>query len=77
MRRELSVGGFSVLGVLVGVGLGGFGGVVCGVMKMAVCDLSVMSGEVMIAVFVVARGFAIMVGCVVMVFSCFVVMLGC
>ena len=63
--------------MIVGVGFGGFSGVVCGVMKVAVCDLSVVSGEMMIPVFVVARGFAIMVGCMVMVFGCFMVMFGC
>jgi hypothetical protein len=76
-RRRSSVGGFGVFGVIVGVDFGGFGGVVCGVMKMAVGDLGVMSGEMMIAVFVVARGFAMMTCCVVVVFGCFVMMLGC
>ena len=40
MRTGVTVGGFGVLGVIVGVGFGGFGGVVCGVMKMAMCNLA-------------------------------------
>lgn len=75
--RGLTVGGFGVNGVIVGVGFSGFGGVVCSVMKVAVCNLSVMRGEVMIAFFVVTRGFTMMTGCVVMVFGCFMVMFGC
>jgi hypothetical protein len=51
--------------------------VVHGVVMMAVGGMGVMSGEVMIAGFMVARGFAMMTGRVFVMFCCFVMMLGC
>lgn len=66
-----------VVGVLVGVDLGGFGGVVHGVMMMAVCDVGMVSSHVVIARFEVTGGFAMMAGRVFVVFGCFVVMLDC
>jgi hypothetical protein len=41
-------GGFSVFGVVVGVGFGGFNRVMRGVVKMANSDLRMMSGAMMI-----------------------------
>lgn len=63
--------------MLVGVGLGGFGGVVHGVMMMAVGDVCMVSGHVVIAGFEVTRGFAMMASCVFVVFGCFAVVLDC
>lgn len=47
------------------------------VMMMAVGGVGVMRRHVMIAGFVVARGFAMMPGRVLVMFCCFVMMLGC
>jgi hypothetical protein len=57
------------------VSLGGFRGVVRGVMMMAMRQVRVMRGEMMIAGFVMARGFAMVARSVLMVFGCFVVVL--
>jgi hypothetical protein len=54
-----------------------FGGVMNGVMMMAICSVGMVRGEMMIAGFVVARGFAMVAGRMLVVFCCFVVMLGC
>jgi hypothetical protein len=62
--------------VVFDVGFGGFRGVVRGVMMMAMRQVRVMRGEMMIAGFVMARGFAMMPGSVLVVFGCFVMMLG-
>ncbi len=59
------------------VKLSGFVGVVSGVKVMGVGNVGVMRGHVMIAGFVVPRGFAMMTGRVVVMFCCFVMMLCC
>jgi hypothetical protein len=59
------------------VKLGGFRGVMCGVKMMGIGNMRVMSGRVMIAGFVVPRGFAMMTGGVIVMFRCFVMMLCC
>jgi hypothetical protein len=75
--QRLLVGGASNLAVVLGVSFGSFRGVMGSVMMMAVGDMRVMSGQVVIAGFMVARGFAMMAGCVFMMFGCFQVMLNC
>jgi hypothetical protein len=62
--------------VVFDVSLRGFGGMMRGVMMMAMRQVRVMRGEMMIAGFVVARGFAMMPGSVFVMFGCFVVVLG-
>ena len=74
---QLLAGGFGGFAVLFGVSLGGFGGVVRRVMKMAVGDVGVMSGDVMIFFFVVPRGFAMMMRRKFVMLGSLVVMLGC
>ena len=73
--RRLAVGGFGGFSVVFDVGLGSFGRVMHCVMVMTACKVRVMRGEMMFAGFVVARGFAMMVGGVVMMFGGFVVVL--
>jgi hypothetical protein len=63
--------------VVFDVKLGGFGGVMGGVMMMAMSGVGVMRGEMMIAGFVVACGFAMMAGRVFVMLGCFVMMFGC
>ena len=74
---QLPAGGFGGFAVLFGVSLSGFGGVVRRVMKVAVGDVSVMGGDVMIFFFVVPRGFAMMMRREFVMLGSFVVMLGC
>jgi len=62
---------------MLGVKFGGFGGVMHSVVMMAIGNVRVMGGEVMVPRFVVARGFAMMSGGVLMVVRCFAMMLGC
>jgi hypothetical protein len=62
---------------MLGVKLGCFRGVMRGVMMMAVGHLGVMRGQMVIAGFVVPRGFAMMTRRVVMMFGCFLVMRNC
>jgi hypothetical protein len=68
-------GGFGVFAVVFDVKLCGFRGVVSSVLVMAVGEMRVMTGEMMIASFVVLCGLAMMTGGVVVMFCCFVVML--
>lgn len=63
--------------MMLGVEFGGFAGVMHSVMMMAIRGVGMMRGEMMIAGFVMARGFAMMPGRVLVVFRCFVMMLGC
>jgi hypothetical protein len=56
--------------------LGGLGGVVCGVMMMALSRVGMMSSGLVIAGFMLTRGFAVMAGCVFVVFGCFSMVLG-
>jgi hypothetical protein len=74
-RRNLGVGGFSCFAVVLSVELGGFAGVMHGVVMMAIGDVRVMSGKVMIPRFVVPRSLLMMMGGPFMVFCCIVVML--
>jgi len=74
---RLAVGRADVLGVGVGVRFGRFRSVVCGVVMMAVSDVRMMSGQMMITGFEVARGFAMMTGRVFVMFGCFVMVLNC
>jgi hypothetical protein len=60
-----------------GVGLGGFGSVVRGVMQMAVRDVGMVRGSMVIASFVVPGGFPMMTCGVLVVLSGFVVMVVC
>jgi hypothetical protein len=53
------------------VGLGGFRGVVGGMVKMALRGVGVMRRGVMIASFVVFSGFAMMASCVFVMVCCF------
>ena len=75
--QRLLVGGAGNLAVVLGMSLGSFRGVMGSMMMMAVGHVGVVSGQVMIAGFMVARGFAMMAGCVFMMFSGFQVMLNC
>jgi len=63
--------------VVLGVKFGGFAGVMRGVVMMPVGDMRVMSGEMMIPRFVVARGFAVMMSGTFMMLGCLTVMLCC
>ena len=65
------------MGVVVGVGFGGFDGVMGGVMKMAIGDFGMVRGEMMVGIFVVTRRFAMMACGVFVMFGCFEMMLGC
>jgi hypothetical protein len=73
--QRLLVGGASDFAVVLGVSFGSFRGVMSSVMMMAVGHVGVVSGQVMIAGFMVARGFAMMAGCVFMMIGSFQVML--
>jgi hypothetical protein len=73
--RRLAVGGFGGFAVVLDVGLGSFGRVMHCVMVMTARKVRVMRGEMMFTGFVVARGFAMMVGGLVMMFGGFVVVL--
>jgi hypothetical protein len=68
---ELLAGGFGLFAVVFGVGLGGFRGVVGGMVKMALRGVGVMRRGVMIASFVVFSGFAMMASCVFVMVCCF------
>lgn len=70
-------GGLGRFAVVFGVKFGCFGGVMTGVMMMAIGDVGMMSGEMMIPRFMMARGFAMMACGVLVVFGCFAMMLGC
>jgi hypothetical protein len=61
--------------VVLDVKLGGFGGVVRRVFMMAVCEMRVMTSEMMIPSFVVFCRLAMMTRGVVVMFCCFAVML--
>lgn len=63
--------------MVLGVGLGGFNSVVSGMMMVAVSHVRVMSRQVVVTGFMVARRLAMMSRGVFVVFGCFVVMLGC
>ena len=56
---------------------GSLDGVMRGVMMVAVGHLRVMSGQLMIAGFVMTRRFPVMPRCVFVVFRCLVMMLDC
>jgi hypothetical protein len=77
LAARLSAGGFGGFAVVFSVSLGGFGGVVRCVMKMAGGDLSVISGDVVIFFFVVPSGFAMMMRGLLVMLGSFVVMLAC
>jgi hypothetical protein len=62
---------------MLGVNLGRFRRVVHGVVMMAIGSVGMMSGEMMIAGVVMARGFAMMPCRVLVVLRCFAMMLGC
>jgi hypothetical protein len=61
--------------MMLDVQLGCLGGMVGGVMRVAVSGVSVMSGGLMIAFFVVPCGLSVMPGGVLVMFGCFVMML--
>jgi len=63
--------------VVFGVEFGGFGGVVSGMVMVAIGGMSVVRREMMVTGFVVARGFAMVACRVLVVLGCFVMMLGC
>jgi hypothetical protein len=75
--RRLRARGFRFSAVLLGMLLGGFSGVMRGVMKMALGGVRVVSGGLVIAVLVVLGRFAVMASCVFMVLRCLGVVLGC
>lgn len=64
-----------VLPVGLSVGLGSFGGVVCGMVKMALGDMGMMRGGMVIAGFMASSGLAMVPGCEFVVFGCFTMML--
>lgn len=55
--------------------LGGFGGMVCSVVQMPLCDEGVVRRGVMVAGFVPGSRFAMVASSVIMVFGSFLVML--
>jgi hypothetical protein len=69
--------GFGLVAVVLGVELGSFGGVVGGVMMMAVGDMGMMGGHVVVAFPVVPCGFAMMACGMFVVFGGAMMMLGC
>jgi len=71
---ELSAGGLDFVAVMLDVLLCGFGGVVSGVMQVALRSVSVVGGGLVIAVFVMHGSFAMMTSCVFVMFRCFGVM---
>jgi hypothetical protein len=75
-RAGLVAGGSRLFAVVLDVKFGGFGGVVSSVLMMAVCEMRVMASEMMIRSFMVLCGLAMMTRGVVVMFCCFVVMLG-
>lgn len=64
-----------VLAVGLSVGLSGFGGVVRGMVKMALGYMGMMRGGVVIASFIASSGLAMMPGSELVVFGCFTMML--
>ena len=71
------IGGAGDLVVMLSVSLGCFSGVMGSVMMVAVGHLSVVSGQLVVTGLMMASGFAMMSRGVLVVFRCFVVMLGC
>jgi len=59
------------------VGLGRFGRVMGGVMKMALRRVRVMRGGFVVSRFVMPGRFHMVVSCVLVVFGCLAVMFGC
>jgi hypothetical protein len=51
--------------------------VVCGMVRMAMGRVSMMRGGLVVTAFVVLGGFAMVPGCVLMMFRCLVMMLCC
>lgn len=74
---RLTTGGLGRFPVMLGVKFGCFAGVMHRVLMMAIRGVGVMRGEMMVAGFVMARCFAMMPRGVLVMFRCFVVMLGC
>jgi hypothetical protein len=72
----LLASGFCLVTVMFSVGLCSFGGVMRGVMKVPLCRMGMMGCCFIASGFVVLCSFAMMAGCVVMVFGSFVVMFG-
>jgi hypothetical protein len=62
---------------MLGMLLGGFGGVMRGVMKMPLSRVGVMGRSLVIAGFVMPCSFAVMTSRVFVVFGCLGVVLGC
>jgi hypothetical protein len=77
VAARLLVGSASRIAVMLGMQFGSLRGVMTSVMMMAVGHVGVMSGQVMIAGFMVARGFMMVTSCVLMMFGCFTVVLSC
>ena len=67
---KLGAGSLGLVTVMLDVLLGGLGGVVHGVVQMALGSVGVVGGYFMVAGFVVLGGFAMMPGGVFVVFGC-------
>jgi hypothetical protein len=63
--------------VMLDVKLCGFARVMHRVLVMTAGRMGVMRGRLVISFFMVLGGFAVMTGCVLVMFRCFVMMLGC
>jgi hypothetical protein len=77
LRLALAASGLGGFAVVFGVRLGGFSGVVRRVMMMAVSDVRVMRGNVMIFFFMVPRGFTVMMRREFVMLGSLLVMLDC
>lgn len=77
MRSALAARGLGGFAVLFGVRLGGLSGVVRRVMMMAVGDVRMMRGNVVIFFFMVPRSFAVMMRREFVVLGSLLVMLNC
>jgi hypothetical protein len=77
MRSVLAASGLGGFAVMFGVRLGGFSGVVRRVMMMAVGDVRVMRGNVVIFFFMVPRRFAVMMRREFVMLGSLLVMLHC
>jgi hypothetical protein len=75
--RELLICRAGYFAVVLCVSLGGFSGVMSGMVMMAIGHMRMMRGHMMVTGFVMARRFAMMPRGVFVVFGCFVMMLGC
>lgn len=68
---------FRLVAVVLHVRLGRFPRMVCGVYQMTMSAVSMVAGGLMVAVLVMARGFAVVLGGVFVMFGCFVMVFRC